>query len=153
MSSFTITRSAVIPASEADIYPLISNFHEWTKWSPWETVDPSMSRTYSGAESGAGATYAWSGKGRAGAGSMEITDATEPSSVAIRLTFTKPMKAVNRTTFTLAPDNGGTKVSWTMTGEHKGFGRIVMLFMSMDKLVGRDFEKGLASLATAVAAR
>ncbi|NVM95822.1 SRPBCC family protein [Arthrobacter wenxiniae] len=149
MSTFTVERSAVIPAPASEIYPLVESFREWTKWSPWETVDPNMQRSYEGPVSGVGAKYAWKGNRKAGAGAMVITGA-EPARINIRLEFTKPMKAVNPITFTFAPEASGTRVTWTMNGESKGITKFFMLFMNMDKLVGRDFEKGLAHLAQAV---
>lgn len=152
MSTFSVSRSAFIPAAAAEIYPHVIGFRGWRNWSPWEGIDPSMQRTYSGPVEGVGAKYAWKGNGKAGAGTMEIVEAAEPSRIALRLEFTKPMKAVNPTTFTFAPDGHGTTVTWTMTGENKGLGRVFALFMNMDKLVGRDFEKGLAQLAAVVAA-
>jgi len=147
MATFTVTRNAFVSAPAAAIFPLVNDFHEWTKWSPWEAVDPNMQRNYSGNESGVGAKYAWSGNGRAGSGTMEIVGSAEPSQIDIRLEFTKPMKAVNPTGFTFAPEGEGTRVTWTMTGENKTFmSKVFALVMNMDKLVGKDFEKGLASL-------
>jgi ribosome-associated toxin RatA of RatAB toxin-antitoxin module len=153
MSSYEITRSAIIPAPADDVFPLVNSFREWTKWSPWESVDPAMERSYSGSDAGEGAKYAWSGNRKAGSGTMEIIDTTAPHSIKIRLEFTKPFKAVNPTTFTFTPSGSGTQVTWTMTGENKGIGKIFALFMNMDKMVGADFEKGLAALAGAVAQR
>ena len=153
MSTYEVTRSAVIPAPAEDIFPLVNSFREWTKWSPWESVDPAMERSYSGNESGVGAKYAWSGNRKAGSGTMEIVDTAEPRNIKIRLEFTKPFKAVNPTSFTFTPSGDGTQVTWTMTGENKGIGKVFALFMNMDKMVGSDFEKGLASLAGAVAQR
>jgi hypothetical protein len=150
MSTYSVTRSTVIPAPAKDVFPLVNSFREWPKWSPWETVDPDMQRTYSGAESGVGAKYAWSGNRKAGAGNMEIVESQEPDVIRIRLEFTKPFAAVNPTTFTFVPEGGGTRVTWTMTGEHKGIGKVFALFMNMDKMVGSDFEKGLSSLASVV---
>ncbi|MHA7222031.1 SRPBCC family protein [Arthrobacter sp. RHLT1-20] len=153
MSTYKVTRNAVIPAPAEDIFPLVNSFHEWTKWSPWETVDPAMDRGYSGSDSGVGAKYAWSGNRKAGSGTMEIVESTAPNTIRIRLEFTKPFKAVNPTTFTLTPAGSGTQVTWTMTGENKGIGKVFALFMNMDKMVGTDFEKGLASLTDAVSQR
>jgi ribosome-associated toxin RatA of RatAB toxin-antitoxin module len=153
MPSYEITRSAIIPAPADDVFPLVNSFREWTKWSPWESVDPAMERSYSGSDAGEGAKYAWSGNRKAGSGTMEIIETTAPHSIKIRLEFTKPFKAVNPTTFTFTPSGSGTQVTWTMTGENKGIGKIFALFMNMDKMVGADFEKGLAALAGAVAQR
>lgn len=151
MSTYSVTRSATIPAPASAIFPYVNSFQEWTKWSPWESVDNNLQRTYSGADSGVGAKYAWTGNRKAGAGTMEIIQSDEPGSINVRLEFTKPFKAVNPTSFTFTPDGSGTRVTWTMTGENTGIGKVFALFMNMDKMVGGDFEKGLASLAAAVA--
>lgn len=153
MSTYEVTRTAVIPAPAEEIFPLVNSFHEWTKWSPWESVDPAMDRSYSGSDSGVGAKYAWSGNRKAGSGTMEIVESSKPNIIRIRLEFTKPFKTVNPTFFTFSPSGSGTQVTWTMTGENKGIGKVFALFMNMDKMVGADFEKGLASLAGAVAQR
>jgi len=100
-----------------------------------------------------GAKYEWSGNRKAGSGNMEIVESTEPRVIRVRLEFTKPFKAVNPTTFTLIPANGGTQVKWTMTGENKGVAKVFALFMNMDKLVGGDFEKGLQQLSAVASAR
>lgn len=151
MSTFSVTRNALINATAAELFALVNNFHSWTQWSPWETVDPDMERTYSGQESGVGAKYAWKGNSKAGSGTMEIVETTVPERINIRLEFTKPFKAVNPTTFTFVPEGTGTRVTWAMTGESKGIAKVFALFMNMDKMVGTDFEKGLAQLSQAVA--
>lgn len=149
MSTYEVTRTAIIPAPAEEIFPLVNNFHEWTRWSPWESVDPSMQRSYTGPDSGVGARYAWNGNRKAGSGTMEIVESSQPNTIRIRLEFTKPFKTVNPTTFTFARAANGTQVTWSMTGENKGIGKVFALFMNMDKMVGGDFEKGLASLAAA----
>lgn len=153
MSTYEVTRKAIIPAEPSEVFPLVNSFRNWTEWSPWEGMDPAMDRDYSGSESGVGARYAWSGNRKAGAGTMEIVESDEPSTIRIRLEFTKPFKSVSPTVFTFAPSGSWTEVTWTMTGENKGIGRVFALFMNMDKMIGRDFEKGLASLRAAVARR
>jgi hypothetical protein len=112
-----------------------------------------MERHYSGSDAGVGAKYAWSGNRKAGTGNMEIVESTAPRLIRVRLEFTKPFKAVNPTSFTLTPMDGGTQVKWTMTGENKGVAKVFALFMNMDKLVGGDFEKGLQQLSVAASAR
>ncbi|MHC6222421.1 SRPBCC family protein [Arthrobacter sp. MMS24-S77] len=149
MATSTVTRNALIPASASEIFPLVNNFHEWPKWSPWEKIDPNLARTYSGKESGVGAKYAWRGNARAGSGNMEIVGSEEPGKINIRLEFTKPMKGVSPTEFTFTPEGEGTRVTWTMTSETKGIGKIFALFFNLDKMVGGDFEKGLTSLSAA----
>ena len=148
--TFTVERSTTIEAPAARIYPHLSDFHAWTAWSPWEDVDPALERTYSGPGSGVGARYAWSGNRKAGRGTMEIVRADEPRRVDIDLAFEKPFKSRNDTSFLLEeleqPGPGRTRVTWSMTGPVTLMGRIFGIFMSMDKLVGGDFEKGLARL-------
>ena len=145
MSSFEVHRSATVKADPADIHALINDFHEWTKWSPWEDVDPNLQRTYAGSDAGVGARYAWSGNRKAGQGSMEITSST-PEQIGVRLAFLKPWKATNDVTFALTPTGSGTEVTWTMTGDQKGMAALFGKVFNMDKLVGKDFEKGLARL-------
>lgn len=152
MSTYEVTRSALIPAPAEDVFPLVNSFLEWTKWSPWENVDPELNRSYSGSEAGVGATYAWSGNRKAGSGTMEIVESDFPRSIKVRLEFTKPFKAVNPTTFTFTPADGGTQVTWRMTGENKGLAKIFAMIVNMDKMVGGDFERGLAALSAAATA-
>lgn len=143
---FLVERSAVINAEAATVFDLINDFHRWTTWSPWEGVDPAMQRTYSGPESGVGASYAWSGNKKAGSGSMKITESVPGSRVVLDLSFLKPFKAQNVTTFLLEPQDSSTRVTWQMTGKKNFFFKIFGFIFSMDKMVGKDFEKGLAQL-------
>lgn len=145
---FTVERSGHIAAPPAQVFPFLSDFRRWTAWSPWEDIDADLRRTYSGADAGKGAVYEWDGK-KAGAGRMEIMEATAPNAMTIKLDFTRPFEAHNTTEFTLHPSAGGTDVRWAMHGAQPFMFRVMSLFMSMDKLVGKDFEKGLARLKTA----
>ncbi|MGH2395314.1 MAG: SRPBCC family protein, partial [Candidatus Limnocylindria bacterium] len=131
--TFTVERSAVIDAPPQRVYPKIADFHAWMEWSPWEGMDPDQKRTYSGADAGTGAVYAWSGNRKVGRGRMEITDATEPSKVAIALDFIKPFKSSNTTTFALQPEGEGTRVVWTMVGPKTLVTKVMGVFKSMDK--------------------
>jgi uncharacterized protein YndB with AHSA1/START domain len=144
--TYTVQRSTTIDAPPERIYEQIADFHNWRSWSPWEDVDPQMKRTYSGASSGVGAIYAWSGNRKAGQGRMEITEVTQPSTVRIDLAFEKPFKARNDTLFTIEPQDSGARVSWSMTGKNMLLTKIMGIFKSMDSLVGPDFEKGLSRL-------
>lgn len=144
--TYTVERSATIDAPPARVYAEIADFHNWTKWSPWEDIDPQLKRTYSGAESGTGAAYAWSGNRKAGQGRMEITDASEPSRVQIDLAFEKPWKARNDTWFTIEPQGSGSRVTWSMTGKKTLMTKVMGIFKSMESFLGPDFEKGLARL-------
>jgi hypothetical protein len=145
MSRFDIARSTPIQATPGAVHGLVNDFHKWPAWSPWEDVDPALQRTYSGADSGVGAHYAWSGNRRAGSGSMEITSST-PEAIDLRLSFLKPWKATNDVTFTFVPVGEGTQVTWRMTGEQKGVAAVFGKVINMDKLLGKDFDKGLARL-------
>ena len=151
MTHYDVQRSVVIPADAATIHSLINDFHKWTAWSPWEDVDPAMSRTYSGPASGVDARYSWSGNRKAGSGSMTITSSNS-SRIELLVNFLKPFKASNPTSFVLREVDGGTEVTWRMTGEHKGFAALFFRFASMDKMIGPDFERGLAKLSKAVTA-
>lgn len=144
--TYTIERSAVIGAPPERVFAEVADFHRWTAWSPWEDVDPSMQRTYSGAPSGVGAVYGWSGNRKAGRGQMTIVEAIAPSRIQIDLVFEKPFKARNDTVFAIVPEGEGSRVTWSMTGSKTLATRAMGLFSSMDKLLGRDFDKGLARL-------
>ncbi|MCY7395186.1 MAG: SRPBCC family protein [Nocardioides sp.] len=149
MSTFEVSRRAVIEADPARVHDLVADLHQWQAWSPWEGLDPGLVRTYSGADRGVGAQYAWSGNRKAGAGSMEILRA-DPARIDLTLSFLKPFKATNETSFVLDPTpSGGTTVTWTMRGERSGLMGVVGRVLPIDKLIGKDFEKGLARLDTA----
>jgi hypothetical protein len=142
MPSFEHTREIVIAAPAATIHDLIADFHEWPKWSPWESVDPNLKRSYEG--EGVGATYHWKGNNKAGEGSMTFTSISA-SQIDVDLRFLKPFKAENEVSFELVPTEGGTRVSWTMRGNRNlAFAVLGRLFF--DSAIGKDFDKGLASL-------
>jgi uncharacterized protein YndB with AHSA1/START domain len=114
--SFTVQRSAVMQAPAERIFPLINDFQQWAKWSPWENRDPAMTRNFSGAARGKGAVYAWDGNKNVGSGRMEILDASEPSKITIKLDFFKPFEGHNTAEFTFAPerDASATNVIWVI---------------------------------------
>ncbi len=144
--TYTVQRSTTIDAPPERVYAELADFHRWTRWSPWEDTDPQLERSYSGAGSGTGAVYEWSGNRKAGKGRMQIVEATEPSLVRIDLVFEKPWKARNETVFTIARGASGSHVTWSMTGRRTPMTRVMEVFKTMDQLVGPDFEKGLARL-------
>ena len=143
---FNIERSIVIDAPATRIFPLIDDFHRWTEWSPWETIDPTMTRHYSGSASGLGAVYNWAGKGKAGAGRMEIVQSSPSAKIAIKLDFTKPFEAHNTTEFLLQPQGNATKLIWALHGPSRFVDKVMSLFISPDRMVGNQFAKGLAKL-------
>ena len=142
---FTITRSTSIAANAEVIHGLVDDFHRWSSWSPWEDLDPAMQRSYSGPERGVGARYAWKGNRKAGEGSMEITGLA-PDAVDIELRFLRPWNATNQVRLRLASTTTGTDVTWSMRGEHVGLMGLLSRVMPLDRMVGKDFEKGLARL-------
>ncbi len=144
--TFRIERTITIDAPPERIFPLVNDFRGWALWSPWENRDPGMQRTHSGADSGVGAVYEWSGNGEVGSGRMEIIQSVPDSRVAIDLHFLTPIEARNTTEFLLEPRGGSTGVTWAMFGPSPFISKLMGLFMSMDDLVGGDFEAGLASL-------
>jgi len=148
--TYTVERSTTIDAPPERIYQHIANFHSWRSWSPWEGVDPDLRRTYSGPDTGSGATYAWEGNRKAGAGRMEIVEAAEPARVRIDLRFLKPFKAHNDIVFTIRLEGSGSHLTWTMTGRKTLATKIMGIFKSMDAMIGPDFERGLASLKSTV---
>jgi uncharacterized protein YndB with AHSA1/START domain len=145
-ATFHIERSTTIAAPPETVFAQVNDFHSWRAWSPWEKLDPQMQRTFSGAPSGAGAAYAWSGNKEVGEGRMTIENSQPPSQIAIKLEFIKPFAATNRATFSFAPVPAGTKVTWGMDGNNNFLAKAFHMFMDMDQLVGADFEKGLAAL-------
>ena len=144
--TFSVQRSASIKAPPEKIFAVINDFHRWTDWSPWEKLDPAMKRTQSGAASGKGAVYAWEGNSKAGAGRMEIIESTPASKVGIQLDFIKPFEGHNIAEFTFAPESDATRVTWTMHGPTPFISKVMQVFVSMDTLIGKDFEAGLANL-------
>jgi len=146
-AEFHIERSITIAEPPAQVFARVNDFHAWAAWSPWEGLDPNMHRTYTGPTSGPGAGYAWrSDNGKVGEGRMTIENSQPFSAIAIRLDFIKPMTATNEILFSFVPNGTGTNVTWTMNG-HNGFmGKAFSMVMNMDKLVGGDFERGLAQL-------
>ncbi|MGQ0502982.1 MAG: SRPBCC family protein [Panacagrimonas sp.] len=144
--TFTVERRISIHAPPDEIFPLINDLHRFVEWSPYEEKDPSMNRNHSGAAAGVGAIYAWDGGGEVGQGSMEIVGATEPSHVAIQLDFVRPFQARNQVDFTLVPQGEATEVTWAMHGPSPYVSKVMGVFFNMDRMIGRDFEAGLARL-------
>jgi hypothetical protein len=146
--TFSVQRSAVVQAPAERIFPLVNNFHEWAHWSPWENRDPAMKRSFSGAESGKGAVYAWDGNKNVGSGRMEILAASSPSKITIKLDFFKPFEGHNTAGFTFAPEHGAsaTNIVWVMHGPSSFMSKVMQVFMNLDAMIGRDFESGLANL-------
>ena len=147
--SFRVQRTVSIKAPPERIFALIDDFRQWRAWSPYEEMDPAMERTLSGAASGKGAVYAWRSAGKPGEGRMEITDSASPSRITISLEFFKPFAARNVAEFHLVPEGESTRVTWNMHGPSPFVAKLMGLFFSLDRMIGRDFEAGLAKLKAA----
>lgn len=145
---FKITRSATVNAPPEKVFEQVNDFHKWDAWSPWAKLDPTMKTTYSGALSGTGAGYSWVGNDQVGEGKMTITDSHSSDIIKIDLEFIKPFAAKNVTDFSFKPDGDKTNVTWTMAGKNNFMAKGFNLVMNIDKMVGGDFEKGLAQLKT-----
>lgn len=146
--SFRIERSANINAPPEKIFSFINDFHNWVAWSPWEKIDPALKRAYSGMTSGKGAVHEWEGNNQVGQGRMEISDTSPPSHLLIKLDFLKPFEAHNTAEFTLNGAGQSTNVTWAMYGPQPFLAKVMSLFLSMDTMVGGQFETGLANLKT-----
>ncbi len=147
--TFKIERKGAIKASPEKVFGFLNDFKNWAAWSPWEKKDPAMKRIFGANTAGKGATYGWEGNKDVGVGNMEIAESTPPSKLTIKLNFEKPFKASNVVNFTVMPAAGGSEVTWTMEGKNNFIAKIMGLFMNMDKMVGPDFEAGLANLKAA----
>src|ERR1700733_3358073 len=145
-ASFSVRRAALVKAAPEKIFSLINDFHQWGSWSPYEHKDPAMKRSYSGGAAGRGAVYAWDGNKNVGSGRMEILDASTPSKIVIKLDFFKPFEGHNTAEFTMLPQGDATSVSWVMHGSAPFMSKVMQVFMNIDKMIGKDFEAGLANL-------
>jgi uncharacterized protein YndB with AHSA1/START domain len=145
-NTLRVQRAIDIKAPAEKIFPLISDFHQWRSWSPYETKDPAMKRTYSGTDSGKGAAYAWDGNKNVGSGRMEILETSAPQKIVIKLDFFTPFEGHNTAEFTMLPQGNGTHVTWVMYGPANFMSRLIQVFMNLDNMIGKDFEAGLANL-------
>ena len=147
---FTVLRIAKISASPEKVFPHVNELKKWDTWSPWAKLDPNCKITFTGPEAGLNASYTWAGNRKVGEGKMTIIESAPSSLIGLRLEFLKPFKATNSAEFKFTPEGGQTLVTWSMTGKSNFFFKIFGLFMDCDTMVGKDFEKGLASLKVVV---
>lgn len=143
--TFAITRNVTINAKAETIHGFLNDLNQWSAWSPWEKLDPEMKRTFSGPVSGPGSVYEWQGNSTVGKGRMEILQSS-PQQIRIKLDFVEPIEGHNITTFDLNENNGVTQVNWTMAGPNNFLSKVMQVFMNMDRIIGKDFESGLANL-------
>ncbi|HEY7656830.1 MAG TPA: SRPBCC family protein [Burkholderiales bacterium] len=143
---FRVERRASIQAPPEKIFPLINDLRAFNTWNPYEKKDPNLKGRYSGPASGRGAGYAFEGNKDVGKGSVEILESSPPSKVTMKLSMVEPFRAENTVEFTLVPKGGATRVTWAMQGPAPFIAKVIHVFIDMDKMVGKDFESGLASL-------
>jgi hypothetical protein len=146
--TFRVQRQTTVQAPPEKIFPLINDYKNWGAWSPYENKDPAMKRSFSGPATGKGAAYAWEGK-QVGTGDMLITESVPSSVVRIDLNFSKPFETHNKVVFSIQPQAGGSVVSWEMAGPAPLMSRVMHVFFNIDKMVGKDFEDGLAAMKAA----
>lgn len=146
--TFRVQRSIIIHAPTEKIFPHIEDLTKWGAWSPWEKMDPAMKKTLSGAPRGKGAVCEWSGNNAVGQGRMEILESLPASKILIKLDFFKPFEGHNEAEFSLAPSAGSTHVTWAMYGPQPYMAKVVSLLINCEKMVGPQFETGLANLKT-----
>ena len=151
-SEFRIARIATMAAAPADVFAQVNDFHKWEAWSPWAKLDPNMKQTDEGAPAGVGVIHSWNGNNKVGEGRMTIMESRPNDLIRIKLEFMRPFRATNTAEFTFEPQGNQTVVTWAMTGRNNFMFKAFGMFMNMDKLLGNDFEKGLASMKSVVEA-
>ena len=149
-ADFRVSRSAPVAGPPESVFALVNDLHRWASWSPWEGIDPAMKRQYEGPEAGPGAVYHWTGNKKVGEGIMTVTESLLNELIRLRLEFLKPFRGTNATEFTFKPEGGRTIVTWTMSGKNPFIAKAMHLFVNMDRMIGSQFEKGLANLNAVV---
>lgn len=149
-SDFTVSRNIAVSAPPEAAFAQVNDFRKWAAWNPWGKLDPAMKQTYSGAESGVGAVYAWAGNNQVGEGRMTLTESVPNQRIRINLEFFKPFAANNTAEFIFQPEGDKTLVTWSMSGKNNFMAKAIGLVMNMDKMIGGMFEKGLADMKAIV---
>lgn len=148
--AFSVVRETDFNAPSSAVFTQLNNFHNWANWSPWERLDPALHRNYNGPETGVGAKYSWAGNKKVGEGNMEITHSDPNRRVQVDLNFLKPFQASNIAEFTITPASAGSHLRWEMRGNRPFMMRVMGFAFNMDKMIGGDFEKGLANMKAVV---
>ena len=151
-SEYRVARTATIAAPAPAVFAQVNDFHKWEAWNPWAKLDPAMKQAYEGAPAGIGAIYTWAGNSEVGEGRMTLTESRPSDLVRIRLEFLKPFATTSTAEFSFKPEGDHTAVTWSMTGKVNFMAKVVHLFMDMDRMIGGNFEKGLAQLKSVVEA-
>lgn len=147
---FRVARSTTISAAPSAVFAQVNDFHKWAAWNPWGKIDPAMKQTYEGAQSGVGAIYNWAGNNEVGEGRMTIVESRPSDLIRVKLEFFKPFAGTSTAEFTFKPAGNQTMVTWNMFGENNFMAKAIHLFMNMDKMIGDQFEKGLADMKAVV---
>ena len=145
-SDFRVTRTGRMMAPAGIVFENVNDLHKWEAWSPWAKMDPACKNTFAGAATGTGAIFSWAGNKKVGEGRMTIQESRPAELIRIKLEFFKPFKATNTAEFNFQPEGNQTFVTWSMFGKNNFMGKAFHLFVDCDKMIGKDFEKGLASL-------
>ena len=145
-SDFRVTRTATIAAPPTAVFAQVNDFHNWMAWSPWEKLDPALKRSYEGAPAGTGAMYAWAGNHQVGEGRMTVTESRPSELIRIKLEFVRPFAGTSTAAFTFRPEGERTAVTWSLEGRNSFPAKAMGLVMNMDRMIGDDFEKGLAQM-------
>jgi hypothetical protein len=143
--SFQVARSTTVQAPPQRLHAMINDLRQFNTWNPYNKKDPAMQGEYHGPQAGPGAAFHFKGNKDVGSGSIQITDSA-PGRVTMQLHMLEPFEGRNTVQFTLRPQGQATEVTWAMSGASPYIARIVGLFMDMDRMIGRDFESGLADL-------
>ena len=139
-----VERSATIEAPPEKVFTTLNSFKQFNEWSPWAEIDPDAKYTYAGPASGVGARMNWVGNASVGSGSQEILESVPDTRIVNALDF-GGSKA--KATYVLSPEGEGTRITWSLDSEH-GYNPINRWFgaLALDKMIGRDYENGLAKL-------
>ena len=149
-SEYRVARTLMISAPAAAVFAQVNDFHKWDAWNPWAKIDPAMKQTYAGAPAGAGAVYTWTGNKEVGEGRMTLAESRPHELIRIDLEFLKPFAATSIAEFTFEPEGNQTVVTWSMAGKVNFVARVIHLFVDMDKMIGANFEQGLADMKSVV---
>jgi hypothetical protein len=145
-AEFRVARSTTMAAPPQVVFAQVDDLRKWEGWNPWQKVDPAMKLNFTGPPAGPGASYSWVGNKEVGEGRLTIVESRPNDLVRIKLEFMKPFTATNMATFTFMPQGNQTAVTWSMEGRNNFFAKALHLVMNMDRMVGGEFEKGLADM-------
>jgi hypothetical protein len=152
-AEFRVTRAANFSAPAPAVFAQVNELRKWEAWSPWAKKDPQMKQVYEGAPAGVGAVASWQGNKDVGEGRMTIVESRPAELIRIKLEFFKPFSATNTAEFAFKPEGDRTVLTWTMSGRNNFLAKALHLVFDMDKMVGGDFEHGLAGIKAIVETR